>query len=455
MHRIAIVGGGAAGMTAALQLRARGLDFTLLESAASLGGMIHTVADHGWVVEAGPNALAEPEPAVRALLDGAGLTPSVLRPDPRHTRRFLVHSGKLVAVPRSVGELVAWPVLSAGGRMRLLKEPFVKAAPADAEESVEAFVRRRLGDEMLERVFDPLLAGATAGDPAQVLMRYAFPRLVEWEHAGGSLLRGAMRAGMDARRKAGRGRGVPGGIWSCRGGLAEIPRRIEAFLGDAVRTRTRVVEVHRVDAGYRVVDATGHAEEYAAVLCAIPATGYRGLRIEVPGAEVLQAIAQAPSASMASVSLGFRREEVSHPLDGHGLLAPFCERRSILGTLFVSSLFPDRAPAGHVLLTSMVGGTRRADLAARPADELVALVRSELEELLGARGEPQFSLVTHWPDSQPQAVAGHTERLAAVQDLERGTQGLAFAGAWHDGTALADAMRSGRIAANHLAGQLA
>lgn len=453
-QRIAIVGGGAAGMTAALQLRALGVDFTLFESAPSLGGVIRTVSEDGWVVEAGPNGLAEPEAEVRALLDGAGLASRVVRPDPQHSRRFLVHQGRLVAVPRSVGELVAWPVLSTGGRMRLLKEPFIKAAPPATEESVDAFVRRRLGDEMLERVFDPLLGGATAGDPAQFLMRYAFPRLVEWEERGGSLLRGAMRAGMEARRKAGKGRAASGGNWSCQGGLSEIPQRIEAFLGEAVRTGVRITDVHRAGEGYRVIDSDRRAEEYGAVLCAIPAAGYRGVRIDVAGAGILPVIADAPCASLASVSLGFRREDVSHPLDGHGLLAPFSEQRALLGTLFVSSLFSGRAPAGHVLLTSMVGGARRPELARLPAEELVVLVRRELEELLGVRGEPRFTLVTHWPDSQPQAVAGHTERLAAIDKLERSTPGLAFAGAWRDGTALADAMRSGRVAAARLAARI-
>ena len=389
--RVAVIGGGAAGLAAAAQLRALGAEPKLLEASRTTGGVIRTVRRDGWIAEAGANSVAEPTPDVRALLDAAGLGPRTLRTSSASARRYLVHQGKLVAVPSSVGELVSWPVLSAAGRMRLLKEPFIKSAPADAEETVDAFVRRRLGDEMAERVFDPLIGGSTAGDPAQLLVRYVLPRLVEWEQLGGSLLKGAMRAGMDARRQASRASAAPRGNWSCPNGLAEVPERLTAFLAPQVRTGVRVVAVTAVAGGFDVADASGQRERFSGVVCAVPAGVLGSLRIDGADADALGMIAAIPHASLATVSLGFRCADVEHSLEGSGLLVPSCEQRPILSTLFASSLFPGRAPEGHVLLTSFVGGVRHPELAALPEGELAALVQQELAALLGVGVSHAFS----------------------------------------------------------------
>ncbi|MEP6591540.1 MAG: protoporphyrinogen oxidase [Gemmatimonadota bacterium] len=452
--QVAVIGGGAAGLSAALRLHELGVTPVLLEADAAVGGVIRTVRRDGWIAEAGPNTLAEPEPAVRAMLDAAGLGPETVRATATNARRYLVHQGVPIAVPRSVGELVSWPVLSTAGRMRLLKEPFVRAGDPDLEESVDGFVRRRLGDEMAERVFDPLIAGTSAGDPSRLLVRYALPRMLEWEQRGGSLLKGAMRSGMDARRRSGKSRASPKGSWSCRDGLSQLSDKLSTALGDSIRTGVQVAQVVRRTDGFEVVDAVGQRERFDAVVCAAPARALAGIAFGAPADEVLAEVAAVPHASLATVSLGYRREQVAHPLDGYGLLVPFRERRQILGTLFASSLFDGRAPDGHVLLTTFVGGTRQAELAAWAEADLVAMVRSELAELLGARGDHVFAVVARWPECQPQAVAGHTARLVAVASVESSLPGLAFAGSWHDGLALGDVMRGGRAAVDRLAARM-
>lgn len=447
--RVAVVGGGAAGMLAALSLAERGAEVSLLESASRLGGVLRSVQRDGWLAEAGPNTVAEPAAEVRALLDRAGLATATVRPDPAMAKRYLVHHGALAALPRSAAELVAWPVLSTVGRMRLLKEPFLKAGPADDEETVEHFARRRLGAEVAERVFDPLVSGTSAGDPSQLLVRYAFPRMLEWERDGGSLLKGAMRAGMQARRKAGRG-GAPRGVWSCRGGLADVGTHVEARLGDVVRCGVRVTAIERRDGGVDVIDAEGQRERFDGVVCCAPvaALGAIGWDREVRCA--MEPLLDMPHASVSTVTLGFLRRDVAHPLDGFGMLVPSSERRSILGTVFASTLFRDRTPAGHVLLTTFVGGMRRPELAALDDAALQDLVRGELAGLLGATGTPAFTHVAHWPASQPQAVAGHAQRLAAAERAESVLPGVVFAGAWRDGLAVGDAMRGGLAAAERL-----
>lgn len=446
---VVVIGGGAAGMLAALQLRGAGVDVTLLEAAPRLGGVIHTIVRDGWIAEAGPNSLAEPESGIRALLNRAGVDAVTVRVDRAHTRRYLVHDAGLVPVPRSVGELLAWPVLSAAGRMRLLKEPFVKPS-ANSDETVDAFVRRRLGDEMATRVFDPLVSGACAGDSTQVLMRHTFPKMVEWERSGGSLLKGSVRAGIEARRRAGRAGGAGAGNWSCTGGLGVLPRLVARHLGSSVLTGATVREIVPQHQGFDVLAGDGNRARFDGVICAVPAQAFSMLRFGLRETAALDAMAAVPHASLATVSLGYRREDVEHPLDGHGVLAPSAENRAVLGIFFASSAFSDRAPEGHVLMTAFVGGMRRPDRAALGNTAMIEMVQDEMRALLGVRGAPRFAEVNAWPSCQPQAIAGHGPRLEALSSLEAEVPGLVFAGAWRDGLSLADAMRSGRSAAQRL-----
>lgn len=451
-RRVAVIGGGIAGLVAARRLMELGCEPVLYEASGRVGGAIETVARDGWLAEAGPNTVMEPDPAVRALLDRAGLAERILRPGPAVKRRYLVHDGAPVTVPLSPGELVSTPILSVAGRLRLLKEPFVAKGDGDPNETVDAFARRRFGDEVATRLFDPLVAGTSGADPARVLVRYTFPKLVEYERAAGSILKGAMRSRSQARR---RGEVLGGSLWSCKGGLGEVPAHLATSLDGRVQLGRRVRRVASDGTGFLVTLDDGAAERVDAVCFASPARAFDAIDVAVPGGEGLAATATIPHSSLASVSLGYRRSDVTHPLDGFGMLAPSCERRRILGVLFPSALFTGRAPEGHVLLTTFAGGMRNPEVSALGDEELVAVVRAELQALLGVSGEPVFREVRRWHDTLPLAVAGHAERMAPVLALEASQPRLAFAGGWHGGLGVNDVMLSGLRAAERLAASLA
>ncbi len=435
-------------MLAALHAVERGAEVTLHEASPQLGGAIRTVREAGWLAEAGPNTVMEPDPQVRGLMDRAGLAERVIRPGGTATRRYVVHGGVPTPVPGSASELLATPLLSVGGRLRLLKEPFVAKGDADADESVDAFARRRFGDEIAERFFDPLLAGTSGADPRQVLVRHAFPKLLEFEQLGGSVLKGARRAA-SAARAAGR-QGVSSlGLWSCPDGLAEVPRTIAAFLGERVH-RDAAATVTREATGWTVAWGE-HVRAVDAVVLAVPALA---LPRTVPGVEGLEATSAMPHASIVSLSLGYRRAQVAHALDGFGLLAPSGERRRLLGVLFPSAIFPGRAPEGHVLLTAFVGGMRQPELLALSGEALERVVREELAGLLGVTGEPVFRSEARWIEALPQAVAGHRQRLAAADAVEARHPALAFAGNWRDGLSVGDVMLGGVRAVDRLATRL-
>ncbi len=447
-RRVAVIGGGIAGLMAARRLEELGVTPMVFESSPRVGGPLRTTRRDGWLAESGPNTLMEPAPEVRALLDRIGLASQVVRPCSAVKRRYIVHEGALVPVPLSPGELVATPLLSVAGRLRLLKEPFVAKGGGDPDETVDTFSRRRFGDEVATRLIDPLVAGTSGADPTQVLVSVAFPRLVEYEQAAGSILKGAMRARSQARR---RGEVLGGGLWSCRDGIGAIPTALAASLAEPVALGARVVAVRRSGEGF-VVEVAGRPPIAVDGVCfACPASAYASMALDEIAPTELRGVRETPHTSLVTVSLGFRRDAVVHPLDGSGVLAPSSEHRRILGTLFPTSLFPDHAPEGHVLLTTFLGGMRHPEMMLHSDDTLLGIVCEELEALLGATGTPVFQALNRWQESLPVAVAGHVRRIAPVAEVEARIPRVGFVGAWRDGLSVHDVMLAGIRTAERVA----
>jgi oxygen-dependent protoporphyrinogen oxidase len=445
--RIAIVGAGLAGLAAAARLRALGLEPRVLERDNDVGGVVRTWQRDGWIIDSGACAAAEPDPSVRALLDMAGVAECTVRAGPQVATRYIVHNGAPVPLPRTTAEFTSSPLLSLGGRLRLLKERFIPAQRDVVDESVDSFARRRFGDEVADRMFDPLVASTCAGDPTRILARFAFPTVVGHEHRAGSGLQGSLRARMEARRRA---KGKPAGNWSCAAGMQQLPRRLASWIG-GVQTGACVAAVAATRDGFNVVVGNGAPESFDAVIFAVPAPALGQIAFDAPESQRLAEVAAMPHASIVAVSFGFRREQVAHSLDGWRLLVPSLERRSLLSVVFPSSAFCDRAPEGHVLLTAFVGGARRPDLIDATDGDVLGLVTRELAELLGTSGDPVVTRITRWRDALPQAIAGHGRRLAAADVIESAAPGVVFSGAWRDGLSVAEVLLGGMHAADRLA----
>lgn len=452
----AVVGAGLAGLAAAWRLARAGVRVVLFEAGPHAGGVIRSVGEGGFLAEEGANSFTDPPPAVRALLAEAGLEGRRLASSPEARRRYVVRGGRPLAVPAGPPGLLTTRLLSAGGKLRVLREPWARRRP-EGEESVAAMVRRRLGGEVLDYLVEPFVAGIYAGDPERLSARHAFPRLSALEERHGSLLRGARSAARE-RREAGGPRDPA--ILSFPGGMEELPRALAAGLGGALRLGTPVRAVRRAGEGWRVEAGGGAGETFGAVVLAVPAHALAALETDgARGRAGLDALSAIPHAAVAVRVMGFRREDVAHPLDGFGMLVPRVERRRILGTLFSSTLFPGRAPEGHVCLTTFVGGERDPALAALPAEAVDTLVREELRALLGVRGEPVFVHRHAWPRAIPQYEMGYGLLQRRMDELEHACPGLFLAGSFRAGVAVGDTLASGLSAADsalaHLRGAAA
>jgi oxygen-dependent protoporphyrinogen oxidase len=438
-----VVGAGVAGLTAAVELRRAGRAVQVLEAGERIGGLAQTERHEGFLVERGPASLSQPSPEVTALLELVGLWPRRVTPRPVTSNRWTVRRGRLVPIPRSPLQLLRSPLLSPGGKLRLAGA-FVSHAATDEDESLGAFVTRRLGREALDRLADPFQQGIFAGDPDHLSVTYAFPGLRAMEAEHGSLLRAAVR-GRSARRT----------MVSFPGGVAELPATLAAQLPAPVRTGAAVRAARPHRDGWEVQLQDGETLIARELVLAVPPRELRLLVVDAELAPALTQLASMPAASIATVALGYRRSCVSHSLNGVGLLVPHCEHREALGILFASSCFAGRAPDGHVLLNVLIGGMRQDALAHLPDQALSAIAIREAATLLGAEGTPELSLVSRWPSAIPQFDLDHGRRVEATRAIEQGHPGLALAGAWRSGTGLAAALESGLRAARLLEGLVA
>ncbi len=441
MKSVAIIGGGIAGLTAAFYLQRRGVAVTVYEAGGRVGGVIQSRRRNGFLAEEGPNTILETSPKIAQLIQDAGLTGRRLATDPHAEARYVVRHRQPMAMPGSPLGFFTTKLFSWGSKFAVLREPFRAPRRDGVEESIAQFVVRRFNQEFLDSAVDALAAGIYAGDPHKLSLTHAFPKLKALEDNYGSMIKGQIFGARD-RKKSGEVAKDRAPKFSFDEGLQVLPDTLAAQLGEVVKLNSPVTRLAKINTGWRVTTAGGEAEHAAVIYCG---TAYRlaDLQIEVGATIDLSAFSEIRYPPVASVVLGFRREDVAHPASGFGMLIPRQEGFNMLGTIFSSALFPNRAPAGHVVLTSYIGGERQPELAKLSPEKLVALTCADLRELLGVRGEPVFTHTAFWPRAIPQYNVGYGRYRDQFKAIEARAPGLYFAGSYRDGVSLSDAIVSG------------
>jgi protoporphyrinogen/coproporphyrinogen III oxidase len=438
---VAVVGGGISGLAAAYELQRRGLHVRVLEAAARAGGVITTERFDGWVVDGGPDSILVSKPAAVALCRELGVDDrlvSTLTPRTayilRDGRLHRIAEGSFLGFPLDARSLARSSVFTLGGRLRMAAELLLPRRGGEEDESVGTFVRRRFGQEAVDYLAEPLLAGIHAGDVDRLSIAALFPRLLEAERQSGSVLR-AFRA-MRARPSP------QGAFVSFPGGTAEIVESLlTALAPGTVRLSTRVTDIHR-HAEYRL--ETGRETIQArAVILAVPAY-VAGSLLRVFDTTIAAMAEGIPYASTATVALGYRREQVSHPMEGSGFVVPRVERTPLLAATWVTSKWPHRAPEGHVLLRGFLGGGRDPRRLDTGDDELVALVVEELTELLGISGAPLFTRLFRWTKQSPQYEVGHLQRVATIERELNSIPGMFVTGSGFRAIGIPDCVADGR-----------
>ena len=426
-----IIGAGISGLAHAWELKRRNQECIVLEKSEQPGGAIHSHRIDHYIAEEGPHSIQASSQEVKDFINSIpDLQSSVIEANPEAKNRFIVRAGKLHAVPPTPLSMYKSKLWSFKCKLRALKEWFIKPALADSEESVADFARRRLGDELYNYGINPMVAGIHAGDPEKLSLLHAFPKLYKLEQEQGGLLRGIKQ----------KGRKTKGHILSFENGMGELPEKLASALGKCLHTSVSIKTIRKSDEGWTIVwsdsEDNERTDSFEQLILAVPAHQLLNLPFDSAIRDIMIGFRDIEYTPVSVLSMGFKRTEIEHPLDGFGFLVPECERSKILGVLFPSSTFPKRAYEDEVLLAAFLGGTRNPELAAKETETLKAIVLHELEKLLGLHGQPTFLHHKYWKRGIPQYTLGYGKQLKKMEQLEMNYPGLKLAGNYRTGVSV-------------------
>ena len=433
--KIAVIGGGVGGLAAARALVAAGFDAHVLEASERPGGVVGSTRRDGFLREhAASSFLGGPPRGALALCKELGV--AVDKASPKARRRWIYLDGKLHALPGNPVELVTTDLLTWRGKLDLIREPLRPPGPAGQDESVHAFAARRLGPEAARAFVAPFVTGVFAADSHDISLEAGFPKLSALDAAGG-LVRGMVKQMIRGMRsKASK---TPRGLYAPAGGVGRLAEAMAGSLGGRVRTGVRVKSLAPAPGGVLV-----DGERWDGAVLAVPAEEAASLTSAMADlAPKLRAFRRAP---VAVVYLGMPAAAVPKAQDGFGFLVGAGEDVRVLGCVFETTVWPDRAPEGQVLLRCIFGGGRDPSAASLGDAELIALARHDLEHVLDARAEPTHASVIKWPRGIAQYAVGHRDLVRAAVAAGR-THRIALAGADYRGAGLNDLIADGDVVA--------
>jgi len=465
MMRIVVIGAGISGLSTAYALQRlaaeadREIDIVVLEKEDRLGGKISSIKEKGYLCEWGPNGFLDNRPMTLELCERLGIEGRLLRSDDNARKRFIYAAGELHQLPENGPSFLKSGLISWPGKIRLACEPFIPARRGGDDETLAAFARRRLGQEALDKLIGPMVAGIFAGDPETMSLKSCFPRIYQLEQEYGGLIKAMVKLGKQkkAERKAGKAvasAAGPGGILTSFGrGIQELTDSVAEAFGGTVRIGAEVAAIAAKEGGFELRLTDGTRIDADRVVSAAPAHALAGMVAELDGgmADLLREIPYAP---MNVVCFGYEREKIARDLNGFGYLIPRKEGRSILGTLWDSSIFPNRAPEGSVLLRSMMGGATNPAAVDFSETEVRARVMQDLKDIMGIGATPDFVRIFRHERAIPQYVVGHEQRLRALDERLKTYPGLFLTGNAFSGVGLNDCVRSSDETAERILSQL-
>jgi oxygen-dependent protoporphyrinogen oxidase len=456
MIRIAIIGGGISGLTAAFTLeehrRSGAVEYTLYESSRKFGGVLRTEHIHGCIVEAGPDSFITEKPWAADLCRTLGLGDQLIGSNDADRKTYILVRGQLIPMPDGLMFMVPTRILPTGfsplfswaTKLRMARELLHPPRAGEGDESVASMVERHYGAEMVDHLADPLLSGVYGGEAASLSVRAVLPRFAEMERAHGSLGRAMLAAKKKMPRLA--NKTAPPLFTSLKNGMQQLVETLVPKLDPAaLRTNTVVYSVQPEAVGW-TVSAGGKSDHFDAVILAVPTHAAAQL-LATSSPELSAELGAIGYSSSITVGLGYDRDVRQSLPPGFGFLVPRSEGKQLLAATFVHNKFPHRAPADRALLRCFFAGSSAENVWQLSDDAIIAVVRNELQQILGLRAAPLFARVYKWKSAMAQYGVGHLERLDRIERLRQQLPGLALAGNGYRGIGVPDCVRSGSEAA--------
>ena len=457
MSRIAIIGGGISGLAAAYHVEEQrragtDVDYVLYESSSRLGGVLRTEQINGCLVEAGPDSFVTEKPWAADLCRQLGLGDQLIGSNDADRKTYILTRGRLVEMPDGLMFLVPTKILPTGlsplfsvkTKLRMAQELFHPPRAVEHDESVASFVERHYGSEMVDRLADPLLSGVYGGEAANLSVRAVLPRFAEMEKMHGSL----GRAMLAARKKmrSGKNKLAPPLFTSLKQGMQHLAESVVTRLTPSSLLTNTPVQAIQPEAGGWVVSAGLNSDHFDAVIVALPGPAASAV-LQMASTGLSSELEGIRYSSSITVGLGYD-DEVRRALPpGFGFLVPRSENKRLLAATFVHNKFPHRAPEDRALLRCFFAGRNAESVWPLSDDQIIGIVRNELQQILGLRAEPLFARVYKWKGAMAQYGVGHLERLQRIERLRQQLPGLTLAGNAYRGIGVPDCVRSGRDAA--------
>ncbi len=444
-HEIAIIGGGISGLSALhfIRLLKPEQDVHLYEAESRLGGTIGTDNIEGYSFDRGPNGFLDREPLTLQLAEELGLTDKLERAGENVSNRFILRDGKLRAVPMSPIKFMMADILPVMGRLRVMGEPFAKKRPDGIDESIYDFVERRIGRDAADYLVQPMVSGVYGGVASKLSLKSCFPIMREMENEYGSLFKAMISKAKKAKAKgkSGAGPSGPGGwLTSFEGGTETIIKRFEEKYINQITKQSRAVEITKHNNLYRIKMANGTIVEAKSLILALPANHAAEITCEL-SSKLTSALGSIPYAPIAVVCLGYNEKNIDHDLDGFGFLVPSKENIKILGSIWTSSIFKNRAPQGMVQLRTMVGGDGDHASAELSDNELLKLVTDDLDQIMNISGKPDIVKMYRWKYGIPQFLIGHSEVMNRIEDETKTLGNIFVTGNAYYGIGLNDCVK--------------
>jgi oxygen-dependent protoporphyrinogen oxidase len=452
---VVVIGAGISGLTSAYLLSKKGFNIRILEKKSEVGGSIESLTEKGFLFDRGPNSALETTPVISQLVEELNLKGELLYANKAANKRYILRNNELHALPMSPPALVKTKLFSAKAKFRLLAEPFIGKSNDGYYQSLAEFVRRRLGQEFLDYAINPFVAGVYAGRPEDLSVKSAFPKLYALEEKYGGLIIGTIRSIRERKKRAEKSK-QSAKMLSFKSGMIALPKAIANYFGDKLILSAEVVSVDKTADGYIV--SYRHKEMDEAIVCdavlsTVPSyvAGDLFSKFDTGFKIHCDSIYYPP---VLVYFLAYNKKDIKQPLDGFGFLIPEKEKKSFLGALWSSVIFPFRADDNFATFTLFIGGSRNPDFVKEDRNKLLDRVRNEFEELMKINGKPVYSSHRFWEKAIPQYNIGYIEHERFFDEFEKQNPGLFISGNFRGGISVGDCIKNAELVAEKILNNL-
>lgn len=441
--RVVVIGAGISGLATAYWLYKAGYDVVVLEKSKDVGGAMESVMTDGYLFDRGPNSGLETTPVIAKLVEEVGLKDEMIYANSEGNKRYILRDNKLHALPMNPQAFFKTKLFSKRAKMRLFLEPFIGRSKDGYYQSIAQFVKRRLGKEFLDYAINPFVAGVYAGNPEDLSVYSAFPKLYELENKYGGLIVGTIRS-MRERKKRAEISKQNAKMFSFKNGMQSLPKTIASILGGRVNILCETTKVEKSETGYTITynnagDIRQIQSDY--VLSTVPAFAASGIfnGMDSKLSEHLDAVFYPP---VMVLYLAYPKSAIKQPLDGFGFLIPEKEKKSFLGAIWSSVIFENRTKDENATFTLFVGGARNPGIFSLDKEIIIKKVLKEFHELMGIEGAPVMQNYRYWSKAIPQYNVGYIEHERYCDEFEKNNPGIFISGNFRGGISVGDCLKN-------------